>query len=194
LRQEQYRTADDPQRSLRIARWIVAAKLANQRVLLRRNGGEEVPEVATDGIRLTAQAAERAENRDSLRGHEGNGGRLYFGHFGSLLRVGWFRDRFELEGRNRRPPRDPVNALLSFAYAMLVREWTTVCRSVGFDPFLGFYHAPRYGRPSLALDLMEAFRPLCADSTVVRAINNGEIGESDFIERMGSVNLTDRGR
>lgn len=194
LRQEQYRTADDPQRSLRIARWIVAAKLANQRVLLRRNGGEEVPEVATDGIRLAAQAAERAENRDSLRGHEGNGGRLYFGHFGSLLRVGWFRDRFELEGRNRRPPRDPVNALLSFAYAMLVREWTTVCRSVGFDPFLGFYHAPRYGRPSLALDLMEAFRPLCADSTVVRAINNGEIGESDFIERMGSVNLTDRGR
>lgn len=105
-----------------------------------------------------------------------------------------FRERFDLEGRNRRPPRDPVNALLSFAYSMLVREWVTVCRTVGFDPFLGFYHAPRYSRPSLALDLMEAFRPLCADSTVVRAINNGEVGPADFVERMGAVNLTDGGR
>jgi len=194
LRQEQYRAADDAQRSLRIARWIVAAKLTNQRVLLRRNGGDAIPEEVTNGIRHAAQAALRAGSIDSLRGHEGNGGRLYFGCFASLLREGPFRDRFDLEGRNRRPPRDPVNALLSFAYSMLTREWVTVCRTVGLDPFLGFYHALRYGRPSLALDLMETFRPLCADSVVVRAINNGEIGESDFIERLEAVTLTDGGR
>jgi CRISPR-associated protein Cas1 len=194
LRQEQYRAADDRERSLRIARWIVTAKLTNQRVFLRRNGGDEVPDSVTDGIRHAAQAAQRAGSIDSLRGHEGNGGRLYFGRFASLLRPGPFRDRFDEAGRNRRPPRDPVNALLSFAYAMLTREWVTVCRAVGLDPYLGFYHALRYRRPSLALDLMEAFRPLCADSTVVRALNNGEIGESDFIERMGAVNLTDGGR
>lgn len=194
LRQEQYRAADDPQRALRIARWIVAAKLMNQRVFLRRNGGEGVPEKVLSGLRHAAQAASRAETIDSLRGHEGNGGRLYFGHFASLLSAEAFRSRFRFDGRNRRPPRDPVNALLSFAYSMLAREWTTVCRAVGLDPFLGFYHAPRYGRPSLALDVMEPFRPLCADSTVVRVINNGEIAESDFIERLGMVNLTAKGR
>jgi CRISPR-associated protein Cas1 len=84
--------------------------------------------------------------------------------------------------------------MLSFAYSMLSREWVTVCLAVGFDPFLGFYHALRYARPSLALDLMEAFRPLCADSVVVRAINNGEIGPDDFVERMGAVNLSPAGR
>jgi CRISPR-associated protein Cas1 len=77
---------------------------------------------------------------------------------------------------------------------MLSREWVTACRAVGFDPYLGFFHAPRYNRPSLALDLMEAFRPLCADSVVVRAINNGEVQENDFVERLGAVNLTDAGR
>ncbi|MGH7286975.1 MAG: CRISPR-associated endonuclease Cas4g/Cas1g [Myxococcota bacterium] len=194
LRQQQYRTADDPQRCLAIARWIVAAKLANQRTFLRRNGGEEVPEELLNGIRNSAQAAERATRIDEVRGHEGNAGRLFFSRFSALISVASFRERFDLEGRNRRPPRDPVNALLSFAYSMLSREWVTACRAVGFDPFLGFYHAPRYGRPSLALDLMEPFRPLCADSAVVRAINNGEVGPADFIERMGSVNLTDAGR
>jgi CRISPR-associated protein Cas1 len=194
LRQQQFRTADDPERCLAISRWIVASKLTNQRVFLRRNGGDAVSGEVTNGIRNAGQAALRAESVDVLRGHEGNGARLYFGSFASLLRESRIGERFDLHGRNRRPPRDPVNALLSFAYSMLTREWVTVCRTVGFDPFLGFYHAPRYGRPSLALDLMEAFRPICADSTVVRAINNGEIGPTDFIERMGAVNLTDGGR
>ncbi|MCZ7620406.1 MAG: CRISPR-associated endonuclease Cas1 [Myxococcota bacterium] len=194
LRQQQYRAADDPEKCLAISRWIVASKLTNQRVFLRRNGGDEISEEITNGIRNAAQTALRAESIDVLRGHEGNGARLYFSRFASLIREMTFRERFDLEGRNRRPPRDPVNALLSFAYSMLVREWVTVCRTVGFDPFLGFYHAPRYSRPSLALDLMEAFRPLCADSTVVRAINNGEVGPADFVERMGAVNLTDGGR
>jgi len=194
LRQQQFRAADDPARCLEIARQIVAAKLANQRVFLRRNGGDEIPEVVGNGIRNAADSASRAGNLDALRGHEGNGAQLYFGHFAALLRDRGLGARFDLEGRNRRPPRDPVNALLSFAYSMLTREWVTVCRSVGFDPYLGFYHAQRYGRPSLALDLMEPFRPLCADSTVVRSLNNGEIDLSDFVERMGAVNLTDAGR
>jgi CRISPR-associated protein Cas1 len=194
LRQAQYRTADDASRCLALARWIVAAKLANQRTFLRRNGGDAVPEEVLNGIRNAAGAAQRGASLDEVRGHEGNAGRLYFGRFGALLGVASFRERFDLEGRNRRPPRDPVNALLSFAYSMLSREWVTACRAVGFDPFLGFYHAPRYSRPSLALDLMEPFRPLVADSAVVRAINNGEVGVNDFVERMGAVNLSDAGR
>ncbi len=194
LRRRQFRAADDADACLRIAKPIVAAKLQNQRTFLRRNAPEPAPEATLDGLRHAAQSALRAENVDTLRGHEGYGGRLYFRELASLLRPGALRDRFDGEGRTRRPPRDPVNALLSFAYSMLTREWVTTCRSVGFDPYLGFYHAPRYGRPSLALDLMEPFRPLCADSVVVRAINNGELGELDFIERFGAVNLTDGGR
>jgi CRISPR-associated protein Cas1 len=194
LRQEQYRAADDPQRCLAVSRWIVGAKLVNQRTFLRRNGGDAVPEDVLNGIRNASEAARRSTRIDEVRGHEGNAARLYFSRFSALLNVSTFSDRFDAEGRNRRPPRDPANALLSFAYSMLSREWVTACRTVGFDPFLGFYHAPRYGRPSLALDLMEPFRPLCADSAVIRVINNGEVGPGDFIERMGSVNLTDAGR
>ncbi|RIL06287.1 MAG: CRISPR-associated endonuclease Cas4/Cas1 [Proteobacteria bacterium] len=195
LRQEQVRAADDPARSLRIARAIVAAKLTNQRIFLRRNAPDGAVDDVLAGIRNAAGAAERATDVDVVRGHEGYGGRLYFSRLAALIRSNReFAERFEAEGRTRRPPRDPVNALLSFAYSALAREWTTVCLSVGFDPFLGFYHAPRYARPSLALDLMEAFRPLCADSAVIRAINNGEIGSADFVERMGSVNLTPAGR
>jgi CRISPR-associated endonuclease Cas1/CRISPR-associated protein Cas4 len=194
LRQQQYRTADLPERCLAIARGIVVSKLTNQRTLLRRNGGEQIPSEVLDGIRHAAQSASRATQIDELRGHEGMGARHYFSGFALMLREDTDRRRFDLEGRNRRPPLDPVNALLSFAYAMLAREWVTACRSVGFDPYLGFYHAPRYNRPSLALDLMEAFRPICADSAVVRAINNGEVGRDDFVERLGSVNLTDSGR
>lgn len=195
LRQQQFRTADDTAACLRIARELVVAKLTNQRTFLRRNAAAgSVPEEMLNALRNAACAAEHATDIDSLRGHEGYGGRVYFGHFAQMLHAGPFRDRFAAEGRNRRPPRDPVNALLSFAYAMLSREWVTACRAAGFDPYLGFFHAPRHGRPSLALDLMEAFRPLCADSVVVRTINNGEVGESAFVERMGAVNLSAGGR
>jgi CRISPR-associated protein Cas1 len=117
--------------------------------------------------------------------------RHYFEGFARLLKDG---QPFNIEGRNRRPPRDPVNALLSFVYAILVKELTVVLHSVGFDPMMGFYHRPRYGRPSLALDLAEPFRPLIADSVVLTAINNGEIAPSDFVRRAGGVALTDCGR
>jgi CRISPR-associated protein Cas1 len=104
---------------------------------------------------------------------------------------GW---RFDFEGRNRRPPRDPVNALLSFAYAMLAKELTVAAQIIGFDPYLGFYHQPRYGRPSLALDVMEEFRPLVADSVVLSVINTGMLGPGDFVAAGESCALTAAGR
>jgi CRISPR-associated protein Cas1 len=195
LRRQQYRLADDPAACLRIARQLVRAKLLNQRVLLRRNGGDAVAPSAIQALRNAARSALRSETLNELIGHEGIGARVYFEHFGAMLARGDSDfGAFDFEGRNRRPPRDPVNALLSFAYSMLTREWTTVCRAIGLEPFLGFMHQPRYGRPALALDLMEPFRPLVADSTVLRVINNGEIQRKDFIERMGAVNLTPTGR
>ena len=101
---------------------------------------------------------------------------------------------FDFSTRNRRPPTDPVNALLSYAYALLVRSWTVALTAVGFDPYRGFYHQPRYGRPALALDMMEPFRPLLADSSVIQAINNGEVRPTDFISAAGSVAMADDGR
>ncbi len=96
---------------------------------------------------------------------------------------------FRLEGRNKRPPTDPINALLSFTYTLLVKDWTVCLYSVGFDPMMGLYHRPRYGKPALALDMMEPFRPVIADSVVVGVINNGEITPDDFVDQMGGVLL-----
>ena len=101
---------------------------------------------------------------------------------------------FDFERRNRRPPTDPVNALLSFAYALLTRSFAVTLTAVGFDAMRGFYHQPRYGRPALALDMMEPFRPLVADSAVLMAINNGELGAGDFVRAGGAVALNESGR
>ena len=101
---------------------------------------------------------------------------------------------FDFRGRNRRPPTDPVNALLSFAYAMLTREWTVTLSAVGLDPYRGFFHQMRHGRPALALDMMEPFRPLVADSTVVMVINNGEVRPTDFVRTAVGCNLKAGGR
>jgi CRISPR-associated protein Cas1 len=97
-------------------------------------------------------------------------------------------------GRNRRPPKDPVNALLSFAYSMLTREWTITLSAVGLDPYRGYYHQPRFSRPALSLDMMEPFRPLIADSTVLTAINNGEVRPTDFVRSAGACVMSDAGR
>jgi CRISPR-associated protein Cas1 len=135
--------------------------------------------------------AESAVEAASLLGIEGMAAKEYFAGFALLLDGG---ETFNIENRNRRPPRDPVNALLSFVYSLLVKEWTLTLYATGFDPLLGFYHRPRYGRPSLALDLAEEFRPLVADSTVLMLINNGEVSAESFIQRAGAVALTDAGR
>ena len=101
---------------------------------------------------------------------------------------------FDFETRNRRPPTDPVNALLSYAYSLLAKDLTVICWAVGLDPFLGFFHRPRYGRPALALDLEEEFRPLVADSTVITAINTGVVSPGDFVRRGPAVALSPEGR
>lgn len=174
-----------------LARRFVAGKVRNQRTLLRRLGGDRARSVLPSLASL-ARDAERAVDTASLLGIEGTAARLYFHHFGGLLSA--HGDEFAIDGRNRRPPTDPVNALLSFAYALLVRDATVACHAAGLDPQVGFLHRPRFGRPSLALDLAEEFRPLVGDSTVVTAINNGEMRVHDFVRRGGAVALTDSGR
>jgi len=190
LRTAQFAAAADPKRSLRLARQFVVGKIKNSRTLLRRHltGDDRQP------IRQLAELARKAKAaRDaaSLLGIEGMAAKEYFAGFARLLKED---SPFSIEGRNRRPPRDPVNALLSFVYAMLVKELTIVLHTVGFDPMLGFFHRPRYGRPSLALDLAEEFRPLVGDSVVLTLINNGEVTPSSFVRRAGAVALTDAGR
>jgi CRISPR-associated endonuclease Cas1 len=131
-----------------------------------------------------------------LLGTEGVAAHDYFGAFGQLFRgVGqWAGEIFASQGRNRRPPRDEVNAVLSFLYAMLVKECTVAAQSVGFEVFRGVYHAPKYGRPAMALDLCEEFRPLIADSVCVTLFNQGELDERDFVKRARGVALTPAGR
>ena len=195
LRTAQYKGSFDSQVCLKLARGWVQAKIRNSRTLLRRNwrGEGDVQSVLTDLTRLSAQAG-RARDINSLLGLEGAAAARYFQHFtGMLKRVGG-ATRFEMKNRNRRPPTDPVNALLSFGYSMLTRTLVVVLSATGFDPFRGFYHQPRYGRPALALDMMEPFRPLIVDSVVVTAINNGEIRPTDFVRTPIGINLSATGR
>ncbi|MES0872858.1 CRISPR-associated endonuclease Cas4g/Cas1g [Sinimarinibacterium thermocellulolyticum] len=197
LRTAQYRASFDEQVCLRLAKGWVAAKIHNQRVFLRRNWrGEEAPQAALDTLEHAEKAARRAASQAELLGIEGNAAAAYFGSFSYLIKSeqGGPNFAFDFHKRNRRPPADAVNALLSFAYATLTRACTIALVTSGFDPYRGFYHQPRYGRPSLALDLMEPFRPLIADSSVIQAINNGEVRPGDFVAAAGSVNLDESGR
>jgi CRISPR-associated protein Cas1 len=202
LRQRQFALAAQPWFCLALARKLTAGKIRNQRTFLQRNHIEPPPRVLAE-MKSMAERAESAAIIDELLGLEGNAARLYFGAFAGLIKVdeekededpqpGGFEFRFE--GRNRRPPTDPVNALLSLGYSMLAKDFTTTCYAVGFDPMMGFYHQPRYGRPALALDLMEPFRPLIADSAVVSAINTKMVTQDDFIRVGNSVALRPEGR
>jgi CRISPR-associated endonuclease Cas1/CRISPR-associated protein Cas4 len=191
-RQAQYAAAADPVRRLAIARRIVTAKLKNQRTILRRNA--EGCEAALDRLERAGLAAAEAGSVDETRGHEGDGAAAYFGAFGRLLHPPEALEGFRFEGRNRRPPVDPVNAALSFCYALLLREWTSVLVTVGLDPHLGYLHAPRHGKPALALDLMEEFRPVVADSVILGTLNTGELAARHFVTRGNACNLNDAGR
>lgn len=193
LRIRQFAVAADDQRSLAIARRIVDGKIRNSRTLLRRNHRGEAVVALRELARLSRQAT-GAERVDQLLGFEGVAARLYFGSFNGLLKPERTVAGFDMTGRNRRPPRDPVNALLSFAYSLLVRETTAAAVRVGLDPFVGVYHRPRYGRPALALDLSEEFRPLIADSVVIAAINTQEVTRAHLVERGGAYALTSQGR
>lgn len=194
LRRRQYDAAANPEYSLALARQFVRAKIANCRTLLRRNHPNP-PESLLRDLKHDMEQAGEADRMDSLLGIGGTAAHRYFSAFGGMFRGSDApTTTFDFQQRNRRPPRDPINAMLSFAYALLTREWTATLQAVGFDPYLGFYHQPRYGRPALALDLMEEFRPLIGDSVVLTAVNNDEVKPDDFISAMGSVALTAAGR
>src|SRR5438552_1463748 len=190
-RRGQYRLFELPGVRLQLAREVVRAKIHNQRTMLMRNG--DVPDRVLQLLAGFRDATESARDINELLGLEGTAAALYFEQFESMLkeRGDW---KFDWRGRNRRPPRDPVNALLSLGYSMLAKELTGVCDAVGLDPFLGFMHQPRYGRPALALDLMEEFRPLIADSVAISLVNRGELGPDDFIRSASGTFLNERGR
>ncbi len=196
LRTAQYRGSFSDDVCLDLARGWVRAKIRNSRTLLRRNWrrGEGGEQVLTDLKRL-AERARRVRDIASLLGVEGAAAARYFQHFDGMFRQETDASMsFEMEHRNRRPPVDPVNAMLSFGYALLTRAFVTVLSATGLDPYRGFFHQPRYGRPALALDMMEPFRPLIVDSTVVTAINNGEVRPTDFVRTPIGANLSDSGR
>jgi CRISPR-associated endonuclease Cas1/CRISPR-associated protein Cas4 len=195
LRTAQYRASFDPGQCLMLARALVAAKLKNARTLLRRNWRDgEVPTSLLDDLKRQAEHALRARGLPELLGIEGSGAAVYFRHLPGVLRLLGMEPEFNFATRNRRPPTDPVNALLSFAYALLTRTFTVTLSAVGFDAYRGFYHQPRYGRPALALDMMEPFRPLIADSAVIQAINNAEVQAGDFVRAGPAVALKPEGR
>ena len=203
LRQRQFVSAGHESTALRLARKLVVGKIRNQRTLLQRNHIEP-PETALRQLKVLAEKAEVATALDVLLGIEGSAARVYFGEFAGMLKEDENSDSahrgrptefsFDFTQRNRRPPRDPVNALLSLAYSILVKDLTITCYSLGFDPYWGFYHQPRFGRSALALDLMEPFRPLIADSVVLTAINTRMVTTADFIRSGPSVALKPSGR
>lgn len=193
LRLAQYRAATDPAFCLRLSRGLVVAKIKNARTMLRRNAsGAEVRSLSE--LDQLARKAEHAESLASLLGFEGTAARTYFGEFSKMLRNRVGDRPFELDGRNRRPPRDPVNAMLSLAYSLLTKDFAVTLEDVGLDSMLGFFHQPRFGRASLALDLMEEFRPIVADSVVIGVVNNAVLGIDDFVLAGAAVALTASGR
>ena len=191
LRMRQFEYAMNPRRSILLARKAVAGKIRNCRTLIRRNDLERSKDSLTLLAKL-ASDAEEASGSESLLGIEGAAAETYFSRFDNLLKA---EDRgFSFENRNRRPPKDPVNAVLSYLYGILVKDLFVTLLAVGFDPYLGFYHRPRYGRPALALDMMEEFRPLIADSVAITLFNNEELSKKDFIKTQAGVSLTSYGK
>jgi CRISP-associated protein Cas1 len=190
LRRAQHGAICDVGRTLDIARFVVAGKLQNARSVLMRaareakDGEDEgrlrsAAQVHADGI----ESAQRATDIAQLRGVEGYAAKAYFGAFSGMIRTN--REGFEFGGRSKRPPKDGINALLSFAYTLLANECVSACEGVGLDPQMGFSHVLRPGRPSLALDLMEELRPVVADRLVLNLVNRGQIVPGDFEVRPG---------
>lgn len=186
LRMAQHAAFADPEASLGLARVMVASKIANARTMLRRNHSAP-DEVVLKELEVLSRQARGAAAAESLLGIEGAAARLYFQALPGMLRPpSGPTPAFDFTSRNRRPPLDPVNALLSFVYGLLAKELTLTVTSVGLEPMLGYYHRPRYGRPALALDLMEELRPILADSVVIGVINTGVVGPDDFVHAAGA--------
>jgi len=224
LRRRQFKAADDKEFCLRLARAFVSGKIRNARTLLRRNARELPRETLVrlayarrDAARAVSLEQLLGVEGAAARDYFAKFSSMFKTNGGRRIETEPFEEEvssadcdaestadappetqtwthFDFTKRNRRPPRDPVNALLSFVYSMLAKDLLATLVGVGLDPYLGFYHQPRYGRPALALDLMEEFRPLVADSVVINLINNGEVRPMDFITRAGACALTPHGR
>ncbi|MFA5632197.1 MAG: type I-C CRISPR-associated endonuclease Cas1c [Porticoccaceae bacterium] len=195
LRRAQYRWADNADRAVGIASLVVAAKIANCRAVLmreQRNHGENtLLAAAVDKLAVSMRRVKHAKNMLEAMGIEGDAAATYFAVFNEMIR----ESRFTFGGRIRRPPTDPVNALLSFVYSLITQECVSALHGVGLDPFVGFLHQDRPGRPSLALDLLEEFRAAWADRFVLTLINRRQIQIKDFVlEASGAVRLTDDAR
>ena len=187
LRREQHRAHNNQQEALKVARACVRGKLENMRVmLLRANRSLQDSEIteAISTMRAMMQETTSAERIGSLLGIEGNGSAAYFRVFGKLL-----RGSLTFTHRRRRPPTDPINAMLGLGYTLLQHQVSAAIQIVGLDPYMGFLHQPRHGRPALALDLMEEFRPIIADSVVLDIVNHHILTVQDFEEELGVVHL-----
>lgn len=200
LRRSQYRIADDPVQSCRISRTMVFGKLFNARWSIERTRRDHSLRVDSEKIISASQQicgllpqVKEISLPEELRGLEGVGASAYFGVFDEMILGD--KETFCFHGRNRRPPLDPVNAMLSFAYSLLAHDCASALESVGLDSYVGFLHRDRPGRTSLALDLMEELRPCMADRFVLTLINNRQVKASDFLYmESGAVILTDNGR
>jgi len=200
LRRAQHKLLDNEKRSVDLMRMVLVGKLQNSRAILLRGAREAASRESGERLKLSAnnlaasiRALPKAKDAEVLRGIEGQAAREYFNAFDALLRCN--REAFAMHGRNRRPPRDRINAMLSFLYAILTNECVSAIEAVGLDPQVGYLHTLRPGRPSLALDLMEEFRSLLADRLAVTLINRQQIGPEDFEDRPGgSVQMSDSAR
>lgn len=200
LRRQQYRWADSEEKSAEIARALVTGKIANSRnVLLRAkrdHPGSTDSEALDSAVRKLDQSLRglrRCNGLGEVRGYEGDSARAYFGAFGRLVISE--EEVFQFTGRNRRPPLDPVNSLLSFFYTLLLHDCISALESVGLDPAAGYLHRDRPGRPGLALDLMEEFRAFLADRMTLSLINRRQLGASDFEKsESGAVIMNDEAR
>ncbi len=200
LRKAQYSASEDSSRSAMIARRIITAKTANCRTVLQRTCRDHPNALGIDDIRRTAESLSgiieclgNMEELDVVRGREGEAAHRYFGVFDHLI-VAQKKD-FIFNERSRRPPLDPINAILSFLYTLLVHDVTSACETVGLDPAVGFLHRDRPGRPSLALDLMEELRPVLADRLTLSLVNRSQLKTEDFkMTESGAVLLEDDAR
>lgn len=200
LRRAQFRAADNPAQCAAIARQIIAGKLQNSRNSLLRAARESADETdkariddVTEALGRQIRGLPDIVDLDSLRGAEGMAASLYFDVMTLTLKQQ--REPFAFKNRSRRPPRDRINCLLSFAYALVRHDCIAALTTAGLDPFVGFLHVDRPNRPSLALDLMEEFRPWLADRLAITLINRQQIGPDDFQEREGgAVEFTEAGR
>jgi len=183
LRLAQYAIYHNAERRLALVKALVAAKIHNQYATLYRHGQTDNP------LKLRKKLVQEQTTLDQVRGIEGLSAREYFACFPKILKENW---RFT--GRNRRPPTDPVNSLLSFAYGLLRSQVTAAAHMAGLDPYIGYLHEVHHGQPSLVLDLMEEFRPLVADNLVLSVLNKHQLKPKDFTESLGAFNLSDGAR